>query len=123
VLSRGDRRLGAVIHRAWRLGARYDGWSDQFKVEAWRRAFRESGLEIEFYARRPRALEEVFPWDHVDAGVTKKFLARDYEASLRGETRFDCREQCHACGILAAFREERDGMLAEAWGCPPVSSR
>jgi hypothetical protein len=123
VLSRGDRRLGAVIYRAWRLGARFDGWSDQFKVEAWRRAFRESGLEIEFYARRPRALEEVFPWDHVDAGVTKKFLARDYEASLRGETRFDCREQCHACGILAAFREERDGMLAEAWGCPPVSSR
>jgi radical SAM family uncharacterized protein len=123
VLSRGDRRLGAVIYRAWRLGARFDGWSDQFKVEAWRRAFRESGLEIAFYARRPRALEEVFPWDHVDAGVTKKFLARDYEASLRGETRFDCREQCHACGILAAFREERDGMLAEAWGCPPVSSR
>ncbi len=123
VLSRGDRRLGAVIHRAWRLGARFDGWGDQFKVEAWRQAFRESGLEIEFYTRRPRALDEVFPWDHIDAGVTKQFLVRDYEASLRGETRFDCREQCYACGILKAFREERDGLVAEAWGCPPVRSR
>ncbi len=123
VLSRGDRRLGAVIHRAWRLGARFDGWGDQFKVEAWRQAFRESGLEIEFYTRRPRALDEVLPWDHIDAGVTKQFLVRDYEASLRGETRFDCREQCYACGILKAFREERDGLVAEAWGCPPVRSR
>jgi len=122
VLSRGDRRLGAVIHRAWQLGARFDGWSDQFKVEAWRQAFREAGLEIGFYSRRTRALEEVFPWDHLDAGVTKKFLARDYEASLRGETRYDCREQCYACGILAAFREERDGLTVEVWGCPPVES-
>jgi radical SAM family uncharacterized protein len=123
VLSRGDRRLGAVIHRAWQLGARFDAWSDQFKVEAWRQAFREAGLEIGFYTRRPRALEEVFPWDHIDAGVTKTFLARDYEASLRGETRLDCREQCYACGILTAFREERDGLTVEAWGCPPVRSR
>jgi radical SAM family uncharacterized protein len=123
VLSRGDRRLGAVIQRAWQLGARFDGWSDQFKVEAWRQAFREAGLEIGFYTRRHRSLEEVLPWDHIDAGVTKEFLARDYEASLRGEVRLDCREQCYACGILTAFREERDGLTSEAWGCPPVRSR
>jgi radical SAM family uncharacterized protein len=107
ILSRGDRRLGAAIHRAWQLGARFDGWGDQFKVEAWRQAFQDTGLEIGFYTRRARALDEGFPWDHIDAGVSKRYLARDYEASLRGETRLDCREQCYACGILTAFREER----------------
>jgi radical SAM family uncharacterized protein len=120
VLSRGDRRLGAAIHRAWQLGARFDGWSDQFKVEAWRQAFRETGLDVGFYTRRTRSLDEVFPWDHLDTGVTKRYLARDYEASLRGEARLDCREQCYACGILSAFRGERAKLPEEAWGCPPV---
>jgi radical SAM family uncharacterized protein len=120
VLSRGDRRLGAVIHRAWQLGARFDGWSDQFKVEAWRQAFGQSGLELGFYTNRPRLVEEAFPWDHIDTGVSKRFLLRDYQAALRGETRLDCREQCYGCGILTAFRDERAGLDAEAWGCPPV---
>jgi radical SAM superfamily enzyme YgiQ (UPF0313 family) len=122
VLSRGDRRLGATIHRAWQLGARFDGWSDQFKIEAWRQAFRETGVELAFYIHRPRTLDEVLPWDHIDTGLTKRYLARDYEASLRGETRVDCREQCYACGILTAFRDQRAGLLVDDWGCPPVSS-
>ena len=109
-----------MIHRAWQLGARFDAWSDQFRVEAWRQAFRESGLEVGFYAGRARPLDEVLPWDHLDAGVTKRYLARDYEASLRGETRLDCREQCYACGILTAFREERAGVDDDAWCCPPL---
>jgi hypothetical protein len=109
-----------VIHRAWQLGARFDGWSDQFQVEAWRQAFRETGLEIGFYVWRQRTLEEVLPWDHIDAGVTKGYLARDYNASIRGETRLDCREQCYACGILTAFRDERRNVAAGAWGCPPL---
>ena len=120
VLSRGDRRLGSVIHRAWQLGARFDAWGDQFKIEAWRQAFREAEMELGFYADRARSLDEVFPWDHIDAGVTKDYLRRDYQASLRGETRLDCREQCYACGILTAFREERESVPAGAWGCPPL---
>jgi radical SAM family uncharacterized protein len=123
VLSRGDRRLGAAIHRAWQLGARFDGWSDQFKVEAWRQAFRETGLELGFYARRPRALDEVLPWDHIDAGVTKRYLVGDYRASLQGKTRLDCREQCYACGIVTAFREERMSVGGQAWACPPQKPR
>ncbi len=123
VLSRGDRRLGDTIHRAWQLGARFDGWSDQFRVEAWRQAFLETGLEIGFYTERTRALDEILPWDHIDAGVTKQYLARDYQASLRGETRLDCREQCYACGILAAFGDERSALPADAWGCPPVKEQ
>jgi radical SAM family uncharacterized protein len=119
VLSRGDRRLGAAIHRAWQLGARFDAWSDQFRVEAWRQAFRETGLEVGFYTRQ-RSLDEVLPWDHINAGVTKRYLVRDYQASLRGETRLDCREQCYACGILTAFRDERAAVPDEAWACPPL---
>jgi radical SAM family uncharacterized protein len=121
VLSRGDRRLGPAIYRAWQLGARFDGWSDKFRVEAWRQAFEETGLEIGFYTRRARARDEVFPWDHIDAGVSKRYLARDYEASIRSETRRDCREQCHACGILTAFREQRAELPVGAWSCPPVA--
>ncbi len=123
VLSRGDRRLGATIHRAWQLGARFDGWSDQFRVEAWKQAFRETGVEVGFYAWRTRPLDEVLPWDHIHAGVTKKYLAQDYQASDRGETRPDCREQCYACGILTAFRDEQAGLPADAWGCPPAKSQ
>lgn len=120
VLARGDRRLGAVIYRAWQLGARFDGWSDQFKIEAWRQAFHEAGLVPDFYARRPRPLDEVLPWDHIDTGVTKRYLAQEYEASLRGEVRPDCREQCYACGILAAFAREHQALSERAWGCPPL---
>jgi radical SAM family uncharacterized protein len=120
ILSRGDRRLGAAIYRAWQLGARFDGWGDQFKVEAWRQAFQETGLEIGFYTRRARVLEEVFPWDHIDPGVSKRYLARDYEASLRAESRLDCREQCYACGMLTAFRKERATLPSGAWSCPPL---
>jgi len=123
VLSLGDRRLGATIHRAWQLGARFDGWSDQFKVEAWRQAFREMSVEVGFYAWRQRSLDEVLPWDHIDAGVSKRYLARDYQASLRGETRLDCREQCYACGIMTAFPQEHADAPMDAWGCPPVSSQ
>lgn len=118
VLSRGDRRLGPVIRRAWQLGARFDGWSDQFRADAWKQAFFEAGLDPAFYAARQRSGDEVLPWDHLDAGVTKQFLWRDYQASLRGETRPDCREGCTACGILAAFREERAAVPGGAWVCP-----
>jgi hypothetical protein len=105
------------------LGARFDGWSDQFRADAWKQAFFEAGLDPAFYATRPRSADEVLPWDHLDAGVTKAFLWRDYQASLRGETRHDCREQCHACGILVAFGGERTGRPGDVWVCPPADDR
>jgi hypothetical protein len=119
VLSRGDRRLGPAILRAWEGGARFDGWSDQFKPEVWQQAFRETGADVAFYAWRARSIDEQFPWDHLDSGVTKRFLKTDYLASLRGEMRRDCREQCFACGILSAFQAERAAAPADCWGCPP----
>jgi radical SAM family uncharacterized protein len=102
-LSRGDRRLGRVIHRAWQLGAKFDAWDELFDEGLWWRAFTEAGLDPNFYARRERPLDEVFPWDHIDVGVRKEFLVGEYQRSLRGETTVDCREGCVDCGVSEVF--------------------
>lgn len=119
-LSRGDRRLGLVIRRAWELGCKFDAWGDQHYHERWLQAFAEASLDPWFYTHRERGLDEVFPWDHIDAAVHKKFLRDDYLMSIKGETRVDCRDQCFACGILPKFKETRSETPAEAWECPPV---
>jgi radical SAM family uncharacterized protein len=119
-LSRGDRRLGPVIYRAWQLGAKFDAWMEHHKPNAWQQAFDELGLDPNWYARRPRLLDEVFPWDHIDIGVTKKFLLQDFLWSADGKTRVDCREHCFACGILPKFKQMRMGTEPDAWECPEV---
>lgn len=119
-LSRGDRRLAPAILRAWELGAAFDGWGDQFRAAAWRQAFAETGIDPEWYARRERELAEVLPWDHISAGVSKRFLADEYRHALQGAVIDDCREHCYSCGILGQFKEERRGVADEAWGCPPL---
>jgi radical SAM family uncharacterized protein len=102
-LSRGDRRLGQVVHRAWQLGAKFDAWNELFDEDLWWRAFAEAGLDPNFYARRERPLDEVLPWDHMDVGVRKEFLVEEYQCSLRGETTRDCREGCIDCGVSDVF--------------------
>jgi radical SAM family uncharacterized protein len=102
-LSRGDRRLGQVIYRAWQLGAKFDAWDELFDEGLWWRAFAEAGLDPNFYARRERPLDEVFPWDHMDVGVRKEFLIEEYRRSLRGEPTMDCRQACIDCGVSDAF--------------------
>ncbi|MCD4685709.1 MAG: TIGR03960 family B12-binding radical SAM protein [Anaerolineae bacterium] len=119
-LGRGDRRIGAVIQRAWELGTKFDGWREHHDHAAWAQAFEDVGLEMDFYTHRERALDEVFPWDHIDIAVKKSFLAQDYAWSQRGDTRVDCRDQCFACGILPKFKDMRAETPAEAWKCPPV---
>jgi radical SAM family uncharacterized protein len=118
VLSRGDRRLGKVIQRAWELGARFDAWDEQWNGSAWKQAFEESEIEPGFYACRERSLQEIFPWDVINIGVSKAFLLKDYQRSQRAETLVDCREQCHACGVLLAYRNR----WSETWRCPPVQA-
>jgi radical SAM family uncharacterized protein len=119
-MSRGDRRLAAVIERAWRGGARFDAWMDHHRHDLWLDAFAAEGLDPQFYTERPRGLDEVFPWDHIDAAVHKKFLRDDYLMSLDGTTRDDCRDQCYACGILPKFKEARSFTETMDWECPPV---
>lgn len=123
VMSRGDRRLGRVIRRAWELGAKMDGWQDQFNDAAWTQAYQECGIAPDFYARRPRRLDEAFPWDHIDVGLKKKFLADEYQNALIGKVTVDCREHCFSCGILKTFKEERKQTPDEMWGCPAVGHR
>jgi len=99
-LSRGDRRLGKVIHRAWEMGSTFDSWGEHFNHQNWLRAFNEAGLEPGFYAQRQRSLDELFPWAHIDLGVTTDFLKREYQRSLDGSETGDCRTgTCNACGL------------------------
>jgi radical SAM family uncharacterized protein len=120
-LSRGDRRVAAVVERAWRNGAKFDAWAEHFDLERWSDACRDEGLEMTFYTHRKRAIDEVFPWEHIDVAVTRRFLTQDYLMSGQGETRIDCRDQCFACGILPKLKELRRETPDEAWKCPPVS--
>ncbi len=102
-LSRGDRRLGQVILRAWQHGARFDAWNEWLQPEVWHTAFVESGLEPAFYTTRHREQNEVFPWDHIDTGVRKGFLWEEYQRALRAEASVNCAEGCMGCGIQLAF--------------------
>jgi hypothetical protein len=117
-LSRGDRRLADVIFHAWQNGARFDAWSEHFNIAAWRKAFEQAQLDPDFYSHRARALDEILPWDHINAGVRKPFLMRDYEWSQQGRVRPDCRGGCYACGILSAFQELRLTAPNGGWKCP-----
>jgi hypothetical protein len=100
VLSRGDRRLGKVIHRAWELGNRFDAWQECFNHDNWLKSFQENGLDPAFYANRERPLDEILPWQHIDIGVTQNFLRKEYEDMRLGKNTPDCRhEACNACGL------------------------
>lgn len=99
ILSRGDNSLATVIARAFSLGCRFDGWSDQFKYNLWERAFRESNIAFEDFLRA-RDPKENLPWDRIDSGINKDFLVREYHKSLKQELTDDCRfGPCHNCGV------------------------
>jgi len=98
VFSRGDRRLGKVLVRAWEKGCRFDSWNEHFRFDAWMDAFDECGVEPLFYALRKRDYKELFPWDHIDAGIDKSFLIKENKKAYRGEITPDCRIKCSGCG-------------------------
>lgn len=98
VLARGDRRLGAVLEEAFRRGFNLDAWSEHFDFEAWMDIFRTVGLDPDFYACRRRPYDEVFPWDHLDYGVTKDFLINENKLAHQSVTTPNCRQQCSHCG-------------------------
>ena len=96
--ARGDRKMGVVLLEAYRLGCMYDSWDENFSYETWMKAFENTGISPEFYNLRPRQEDELFPWDFIDCGVSRKFLRKEWEKAMQGEVTPNCREQCSGCG-------------------------
>ncbi|MFR1864466.1 TIGR03960 family B12-binding radical SAM protein [Eisenbergiella massiliensis] len=98
VFARGDRKIASVILKAYEKGCLYDSWSEFFKNEVWLAAFDECGLDISFYTTRERSLDEIFPWDFLDCGVSKEFLKREWLRAQEGIVTPNCKQQCQGCG-------------------------
>jgi len=105
VVSKGDRKVGRAIIKAWEKGCKFDGWDEYLKYDKWLEAFEEEGIDPHFYANRERNYDEIFPWDVVDVGVNKKYLLRELNKSKELKTTNDCRVFCTGCGIKE-FDEE-----------------
>lgn len=101
VFARGDRRLCSVLYTAWKSGCAFDAWDDSFDFDKWTSAFGECNIDPDFYILRKRDFDEVLPWDHLDYGISKKFLIRENELAHKGSTSPHCREKCSACGANA----------------------
>ena len=100
VFARGDRKLNRVLIRAHELGCKLDGWNECFNLEAWKQAFSDCGIDMEFYTRS-RDYEEILPWDFVDIGVTKEFMKNENEKAKKAITTENCREKCSGCGAAS----------------------
>jgi len=97
--ARGDRRLNKVLLAAYKRGCKFDGWTEEFKFDEWMNAFADAGLTCEMFAHKRYDLNDPLPWDHIDCGVTKEFLKREWLKALKEETSPDCRVKCHGCGM------------------------
>jgi radical SAM family uncharacterized protein/radical SAM-linked protein len=98
--SRGDRRLGAVVEAAYRLGQRMDAWTEHFRFDVWMKAFAQCGLDSRDYANRTFGLDETLPWDHIDTGLSKRYFRKEWDNALTGIVTGDCKtDKCLACGI------------------------
>ena len=100
VFARGDRRLSKLIFDAYQKGCIFDSWSEFFKPELWNEAIDENGIDVSFYTTRERLEDEIFPWDFIDIGVTKKFLLNEWKKAKEGETTKNCKAGCSGCGAM-----------------------
>ena len=98
VLARGDRRVAAVVEEVYKNGAMFDSWGEYFNNDTWMQAFETCGVDPDFYTVRERSLDEIFPWDFIDAGVTKEFLKREWLTAISEKVTPNCRQQCSGCG-------------------------
>jgi radical SAM family uncharacterized protein len=104
LLSRGDRRVGAVIEEVWRQGGRFDGWSEHFSFERWTAAAQACGVDVDWYTTRERDVTEVLPWEHLDSGLDKEWLWQDWQDALAETEQEDCRwTPCFDCGVCPAM--------------------
>lgn len=98
IFARGDRKLCRVIYDAYKKGCIYDAWSEHFKYDEWMQAFEENHVDPDFYIKRERGEDEIFPWDFIDIGVTREFLLREWKRGKAEEVTPNCRMQCQGCG-------------------------
>ena len=98
LLARGDRKVANVIKKVYELGGIYDAWGDFFNYDRWLQALDECQIDLDFYTTRERSLDEVFPWDFIDIGVTKSFLKKEWNKAMAGEVTPNCRMACSGCG-------------------------
>ncbi|MEV6040797.1 TIGR03960 family B12-binding radical SAM protein [Nonomuraea sp. NPDC052116] len=107
LLSRGDRRVGAVIRGVWEDGGRFDGWSEHFSYERWMASAEKAGVDVDWYTTRERAENEVLPWDHLDAGLDREWLWQDWQEAVSGGEVEDCRwTPCYDCGVCPTMGTE-----------------
>jgi radical SAM family uncharacterized protein len=104
LFARGDSRVAPLIEAAWRAGARFDAWTEQFKPDLWWRKAEELGIDVEAFVERPRGAGEGLPWDHLDYGLDPDWLLREREAGMAGRPTADCRAgDCSLCGVCEAY--------------------
>ena len=100
IFARGDRKVGQAILKAYENGCIFDAWSEFFDNNRWIETFKEIGMDPDFYTMRERPLDEVFPWDFIDAGVTKEFMIRQWKTAMEEKVTPNCRMQCSGCGAM-----------------------
>lgn len=104
VFARGDRRLAKTLVEAWKLGCKFDGWTEFFSLDRWLEAFKNTGIDPDYYARRDRDFDEPLPWDHLDDTVTKKYLKMEWDRAVKAELTQDCRRlPCNGCNVCPAL--------------------
>ena len=105
--SRGDETLSLLIEAAWKLGCRLDAWKEYFNPAKWYQAMESAGVSASVFSERQYAGDAPLPWDHIDTGVTKKFLWKEYQNAVSAKFTPDCRTVCHACGLTCSPRSSR----------------
>lgn len=104
VLARGDRRVGKAVYRAWQRGCKFDAWTEHFRPDLWKLALEEAGIDVDSLTLEELELNCPLPWDHIDIGVNKEFLQREFARAYTGALTPDCTlSQCSSCGICAAY--------------------
>jgi radical SAM family uncharacterized protein len=111
LLSRGDRRVGAIIEHVWRDGGRFDGWSEHFSYDRWvaacEAALADTPVDLDWYTIRERGYSEVLPWDHLDSGLDRDWLWEDWQDAVNEVEVDDCRwTPCFDCGVCPEMGTE-----------------
>ena len=100
ILARGDRKIGQALLKVYEKGGIFDAWSEYFDYQRWGDAFEECGIDTDFYTMRERDLDEIFPWDFIDIGVSKEFLKREWKNAHDEKVTPNCRMKCSGCGAM-----------------------